>query len=76
MLGYGDPKIVVKEWKNSNLLEFEKDRSTKRIKIFNEDEIEMRKMSLETDNVPNKVEDTTYIIKVPKEYLEDFLINN
>ena len=36
----------------------------------------MRKMSLETDNVPNKVEDTTYIIKVPKEYLEDFLINN
>lgn len=76
MLGYGDPRIVVKEWKNGNLLESERDRSTKRVKIFSEDEIEMRKMSLETDNVPNKVEDTTYIIKVSKEYLNDFLINN
>ncbi len=73
-LGYGDPKIVIKEWKSNNLLDCEGDRNTKRVRVFQDNELELRKVSLEQDKLPNKLEDTTYILKIPKEYLEDFLM--
>lgn len=75
-LGYGEPKVVVKEWKNSNYLDTENDRTTKRFRLFDSEEQELRKNSLEKEELPKKLDDTTYILKVPKEYLDKFLIDN
>lgn len=75
-LGYGEPKVIIKEWKNSNYLDCETDRSTKRIRLFSKEESELRKSSLGKDELPNKLDDTTYSLKVPKEYLNDFLRDN
>nr|WP_243177560.1 hypothetical protein [Clostridium hominis] len=75
-LGYGEPKVVVKEWKNSNYLDTENDRTTKRFRLFNSEEQELRKNSLKKEELPKKLDDTTYILKVSKEYLDKFLIDN
>lgn len=75
-LGYGEPKVIIKEWKNSNYLQCEPDRSTKRIRLFSIEESELRKNSLEKEYIPNKLDDTTYVLKVPKEYLQGFLMDN
>ncbi|MGL5151113.1 MAG: DUF927 domain-containing protein, partial [Clostridium sp.] len=75
-LGYGDSKVIIKEWKNSNLLHAEKDRSSKRVRMFSDDEMELRKKSLGKDDVPSKAEDTAYILKIPREYLDDYLLSN
>ena len=74
-LGYGEPKVVVKEWKNSAYLDTENDRTTKRFRLFNSEEQELRKNSLDKEELPKKLDDTTYILKVPKEYLDKFLID-
>lgn len=75
-LGYGEPKVVVKEWKISNYLDSENDRTTKRFRLFNSEEQELRKNSLEKEELPKKLDDITYILKVPKKYLDKFLIDN
>ena len=68
--------MVVKEWKNSAYLDTENDRTTKRFRLFNSEEQELRKNSLDKEELPKKLDDTTYILKVPKEYLDKFLIDN
>lgn len=71
--GFDDPKVVIRSWKEKGWLVTEKDRVTKRVKIFEDSEQEERKKALGTANVPKKLEDTTYSIKIPLEALKGLI---
>ncbi|MFD2370570.1 DUF927 domain-containing protein [Brevibacillus sp. GCM10020057] len=71
-LGFDDPKVVLRNWKDNQLLLTERDRTTKRTRIFEESEQEERQkaLGLGSTKPPKKLEDTTYSLKIPKELLE------
>lgn len=72
-----DPKVVIKEWKAKGHLINEGDRATIRRRVFSKDEQEQRKESLGKAVVSKSNRaDTVYILKVPKEYLKDYLTGN
>ena len=69
-MGFDDPKVVLRNWKDRQWLLAEKDRTTKRTRIFEESEQEERQKALGLDQPPKKSEDTTYSLKIPQELLE------
>jgi putative DNA primase/helicase len=71
--GFDDPKVVIRSWKEKDWLVTEGDRPTKRTKIFENSEQEERKKVLGTANVPKKLQDTTYNIKLPLEALKGLI---
>ena len=71
--GFDDPKVVIRSWKEKGWLVTEGDRPTKRTKIFENSEQEERKKALGTANVPKKLQDTTYNIKIPLEVLKGLI---
>jgi putative DNA primase/helicase len=71
--GFEDPKVVIRSWKEKGWLVTEGDRATKRTKIFENYEQEERKKALGTANVPKKLQDTTYNIKIPLEALKGLI---
>lgn len=72
-----DPKVVIKEWKAKGYLINEGDRATIRRRVFSKDEQEQRKESLGKAVVSkSNLADTVYILKVPKEYLKDYVTVN
>lgn len=72
-----DPKIVIREWKKKGYLKSEGDRASIRRQIFSKDEQEKRMQSLGVQKVSKgKLADTVYILKVPKEYLKEYLTVN
>jgi putative DNA primase/helicase len=70
-LGFDDPKVVLRDWKEKKWLLTESDRPTKRTRIFEENEQKQRQEALGMANqkLPKKLEDTTYNLKIPKEQL-------
>lgn len=70
---FEDPKVVIRSWKEKGWLVTEGDRATKRTKIFESSEQEERKKALGTANVPKKLQDTTYNIKIPLEALKGLI---
>jgi putative DNA primase/helicase len=74
-LGFDDPKVVLRDWKEKKWLLTESDRPTKRTRIFDAAEQQERQkaLGLKTANPPKKLEDTTYNLKVPKEALNDLV---
>ncbi|CAJ1001067.1 DUF927 domain-containing protein [Brevibacillus aydinogluensis] len=68
-LGFDDPKVVIRDWKERNWLVTESDRLTKRTRIFEESEQRERQKAL-GEKPPKKPEDTTYNLKIPTEQLE------
>ncbi|KIL07557.1 hypothetical protein SR42_00455 [Clostridium botulinum] len=72
-----DPKIVIKEWKSKGYLISEDDRATIRRHIFTKDEQQERKESLGKTKVSkDNLADTVYILKVPRQYLQKYLVSN
>ncbi|PJW13129.1 MULTISPECIES: DUF927 domain-containing protein [unclassified Geobacillus] len=70
-LGFDDPKVIIKDWKERQWLITEHDRTTKRTRIFDATEQQERKRALGiTKNPPKKLEDTTYNLKVPVEQFQ------
>ncbi|MBE5394005.1 DUF927 domain-containing protein [Brevibacillus borstelensis] len=70
-LGFDNPKLVIREWKDNQWLITEGDRPTKRTRIFDESEQQERQKALGLDTKPpKKLEDATYNLKIPKEQLE------
>lgn len=72
-LGYDEPKVVLKEWRERRWLLTEGDRPTKRTRIFGADETAERQAALGQKSVPRKLEDTTYNLRIEREELEDLL---
>lgn len=68
-LGFDDPKVVIRDWKERKWLVTESDRLTKRTRIFEESEQRDRQKAL-GEKPPKKPEDTTYNLKIPTEQLE------
>ncbi len=69
-LGFDDPKVVLRNWRDRQWLVTESDRTTKRTRIFEESEQTERQKALGLAKPPKKLEDTTYSLKIPKELLE------
>ena len=72
-LGYDEPKVVLKEWRERRWLLTEGDRPTKRTRIFDADETAERQAALGQKSVPRKLEDTTYNLRIERAELEDLL---
>lgn len=72
-LGYDEPKVVLKEWRERRWLLTEGDRPTKRTRIFDADETAERQVALGQKSIPRKLEDTTYNLRIEREELEDLL---
>lgn len=70
--GFDDPKVVVRDWKGKGWLVTEGDRATKRTRIFEDSEQAERKKALGAD-VPKKLQDTTYNIKLPLDSLKGLI---
>lgn len=70
--GFDDPKVVIRDWNEKGWLVTEGDRATKRIRIFDESEQAERKKALGAD-VPKKIQDTTYNIKLPMDTLKGLI---
>lgn len=65
LAGFEDPKVVIRDWKEKNWLITEGDRNTKRVKIFGENEQELRKQMLAGTISKSKLDDVTYNLKIP-----------
>jgi putative DNA primase/helicase len=70
--GFDDPKVVVRDWKEKGWLVTEGDRATKRTRIFENSEQAERKKALGS-SVPQKLQDTTYNIKLPLDTLKGLI---
>lgn len=71
--GFDDPKVVLRDWKEKGMLITEGDRITKRTKIFEADEQEVRQKVHGNKAVPKKLQDTTYNLKLPLETVDGLI---
>lgn len=69
--GFENKNTVLREWKEDGILISEFDRNTKRIIVFSEEEQKLREKLL--GKKISKLEDTTYVLKIPKEEIAGML---
>jgi uncharacterized protein (DUF927 family) len=72
-IGFQEPKVVLRSWKDSGYLITEGDRQTKRTEVFSKEETEIRKAALEGRKIPKKVQDTTYNLIIPTDAIKELL---